>query len=76
MHVPLSRRHDRRRVPVRLFRAPPPPLTYDEASATAARGMNRVAILILAGFFGTLLLIQLLAWATGAPGVAVMFGGL
>ena len=77
MHVaqPL-RRHDRRRAPAR----PPRPIAirtaHDDALDRQSAGMNAVALQILTGFLGTLLLIQLYAWATGAPGVAVMLGGL
>lgn len=71
------RRHDRRREPVRLFRAPPVPTeqeVYDEALDRQASGMNSVALLMILGFVGTLALIQLYAWLTGADGVGVMFG--
>lgn len=71
------RRHDRRREPVRLFRAVPTPTeqeVYDEALARQAHGMNSVALLIIIGFIGTLALIQLYAWLTGAAGIEVMLG--
>lgn len=78
MHVAHQpRRHDRRREPVRLFRAVPPPTeqeVYNEALDRQAHGMNSVALLTIIGFVGTLTLIQLYAWLTGAAGIGVMLG--
>ena len=68
-------RHNRRRPPVRLFREPDARSPYDIAADRQARSMNRVALQIVAGLPGSLLLIQCYAWLTGAPGIGVMSGG-